>query len=514
MKYKIKSYILIVYFITFLITIFSVFYFVSRSNIKNKEKEIDNLIIILKKVEEPLNYNKKFDIKIDDSNLELNEFFKTDSKISKVFKNDINNKNYILSLEYNNFLKTFNKYYNLTIFLILIYIILATYLVKSTSNIFKNLDTLIENFDQFFSDSYNNYDEEEISLLQNKVNVLSNKIGNEIKKINFDREKLRFVLNNMNQGIIVIDESKQVLLINDYALNIFNYKYNQIINRNFLYLTRESSVINNINKAIEKRIDSSLEIKKDELYLKIDIKSIDTKYFDFLKGVFILISDITEIKNTQEVKKEFLTNAAHELKSPLTSIIGYNEMIQNKIITKKEEIINASIKTLEKANEMNMLVTDMLNLAYIEDNTTVFLKEKINVKDIILEIINNNKDNLKRKNIILNLDVKDYYYEINRNHLYLLISNLISNSIKYNKENGKIFISLNDNKFIIKDTGIGIKKENLKRVFERFYRENEARNDGGTGLGLAICKHVCILYDIKINIESEKDKYTEITLIF
>ena len=219
-----------------------------------------------------------------------------------------------------------------------------------------------------------------------------------------------------------------------------------------------------------------------------------------------LIEDVTKEENLDKIKRDFFQNASHELKSPLTTIIGYEQMITEGIIDDEEQIKQYSLKTLKEAKRMNSIIMDMLNLSALEQEEKV-KNNDVDLKKLILEIIDSLSQNMQDKKITLDTFILDT--TINGDEK-------IDNAIKYNKINGKITISLKNNVLKISDTCIGISDENKQRVFERFYRVDKGRSkeQGGTGLRLAIVKHICELYNYKIELDSILEKGTTITIYF
>jgi two-component system phosphate regulon sensor histidine kinase PhoR len=229
----------------------------------------------------------------------------------------------------------------------------------------------------------------------------------------------------------------------------------------------------------------------------------------------MFLYDVTDIKRLEKMKLDFFANASHELKSPLTTIIGYQQLIQNGILVEKEEIADATIKTVKEASRMNQIISEMLELAKLESDKKED-KNVLSISHVTDEILLSYNILLENKNITLVKDYNDFDVSIASNDLYHLIRNLIDNAVKYNKANGKIKITISDNTFVIEDTGIGISKEDQERIFERFYRVDKARSkeNGGTGLGLSIVKHICINNNIKIEVSSALNEGTCFKLTF
>ena len=376
----------------------------------------------------------------------------------------------------------------------------------------KNIDTLKEevikldslvNPQSFIKD----FDIQDLKNTMSKSYTLINEQINEVKS---EKEKYEFILNNISEGFIVLDLNYNIIQINKYALNIFNKNFNEVYGHNIVYLYNASNLLNNIEK-MDKGFKSFKE-KIDERIYEFEINKIT---FNNINLIAILFIDITNEENTEIMKKEFFANASHELKSPLTSIIGYQELIKEGIIKDNNEIKNISEKTLKESIRMKNIVLDMLELSKLESKEVKEI-ESLNLKEIIEDIISSNEVLIKQKNIKIIANLKDFYINSSFEDIQKLFSNIISNAINYNNINGEIEIILKDNSFICKDTGIGIKKEDLPRIFERFYRVDKSRSkeNSGTGLGLAIVKHICLNYHYKIKVDSKFGLGTTFTIIF
>ena len=227
------------------------------------------------------------------------------------------------------------------------------------------------------------------------------------------------------------------------------------------------------------------------------------------------MNDITKEENLKQVKKDFFDNASHELKSPITSIIGYSQLVSSGIVNDNKEIIEYNKKIYKEASRMNSILYDMLNIAELEQGYPV-KKEDVNLKKLVLEILDAYKTKIEAKNIHLDLQIDDVKINSDIRLIDEMLRNLIDNAIKYNKENGKITINLTGKLFLISDTGIGIKKENQSRIFERFFMEDKARSkeNGGTGLGLAIVKHIIETLGYKIEVISKVNVGTKFIIYF
>lgn len=335
-------------------------------------------------------------------------------------------------------------------------------------------------------------------------------LDEQINRINRQTKEFSTVLDLLNQGIIAIDRNYNIVILNKAALDIFD-ETNRMISKNYIYLIRDVILQQKIKYSIDERMNSNYTMELNCKLFQCNINYVKETWFT--GGVIVNIQDITIQQNLEKTKKDFFANASHELKSPLTSIIGYQQMIVEGIADDRELIKNYSSKTLKEANRMNSIIIDMLNLASIEQNYNKN-DEKINLKKLLLEIIDSLESKIALKNIKITYSLKEEYIYADATLLDELFRNLIDNAIKYNKENGTINITLKKKVFIVSDTGIGIPLMYQSRIFERFFRVDKGRSkaSGGTGLGLAIVKHICDIYNYKISLKSIEDEGTSIKI--
>lgn len=227
------------------------------------------------------------------------------------------------------------------------------------------------------------------------------------------------------------------------------------------------------------------------------------------------MTDISEKILLDQTKKEFFANASHELKSPLTSIIGYQQLITEEIETDPQQILDYSKKTIQEAKRMNEIVIDMLNLSKLERQEPKKI-ERIDASALLTDLLDRFRQRLGQAEITLVEKIENVQLIMDTNHLEELFRNLLDNAIAYNRPSGTIEVELTEEHFVVKDSGIGISEEEQQRVFERFYRAEQAKRQslGGTGLGLAIVKHIAGMYDFKIKLKSKVGEGTTIEILF
>lgn len=363
------------------------------------------------------------------------------------------------------------------------------------------------------------YDGDDLVELSSQIESVRKIIDSNMQSIKSESNKLNYIIENMNSGVIIISGDGNVMLVNSLALKVLNRKRDDLENKSYLYSFVDLKISDEIEHAMNENVNFETTYKTNDSYYSISVNSL---YADFVtinnkSGVAIFIHDITEAKKLEIVKLDFFANASHELKSPLTSIIGYQELIREGIITDEQDIKDATNKTVKEATRMNQIIIDMLELSKLEMDRVVEKKE-LSLSGAIDTILESFDVLIKNKNINVVKNYNDFTININMDELYHIIRNLIDNAVKYNKENGSIYISIDNNlrQMSIKDTGIGISDEHLNRIFERFYRVDKAKSKdlGGTGLGLAIVKHICMNNNIKIEVKSKVNEGTEFILKF
>ena len=357
-----------------------------------------------------------------------------------------------------------------------------------------------------------NDEEFSIDTLPSIIDELSQLIDNQIEKIKSQKDDMVSVLNLLNQGVIALDSEGDIFFINNEARKIFDVSEN-FSDPNYLYLIRDIELQKTIENSLKKHSTQLFNFEINKRTINICITPINENWLN--GGLIISLNDITKEENLKQVKKDFFDNASHELKSPITSIIGYSQLVSSGIVNDNKEIIEYNKKIYKEASRMNSILYDMLNIAELEQGYPV-KKEDVNLKKLVLEILDAYKTKIEAKNIHLDLQIDDVKINSDIRLIDEMLRNLIDNAIKYNKENGKITINLTEKLFLISDTGIGIKKENQSRIFERFFMEDKARSkeNGGTGLGLAIVKHIIETLGYKIEVISKVNVGTKFIIYF
>ena len=387
-------------------------------------------------------------------------------------------------------------------------IMIPFYSIKETlDNIYKNKSQNIKNLTGF----------NDINDILYDINELAIDLNNNIIGYQTEREKLNYVLENIAQGIVAINKNKDIFFINQFALELLNSTDSDIKSLN--EIIKDKSVIKKIEDAIKLNRFSKFDIKERNMDIEINVIPILNN-----KNISALIKfeDVTDIRKVEIEKQDFFINASHELKTPLTSILGYSELLINMSAKDKNE--NKKTDFIRRINaealRMKELVLNMLTLSRMEANWQETIDEKIDLKDIILNVFESNKIKSQKRNINIELDIESAIIIANKEKITEVVNNLVDNAIKYTDDGGEIKIILKNNKdkaiFTVKDNGCGIESKYLNRIFERFFRVKNEKylKVQGTGLGLTIVKNICAHYNADIYINSEENRGTEISVVF
>ncbi|MBU3126277.1 cell wall metabolism sensor histidine kinase WalK [Clostridium sp. FP2] len=343
----------------------------------------------------------------------------------------------------------------------------------------------------------------EIGQLAKNFNEMADKLEFTLNEVTDKQNRLEAILQSMDSGVIAVDRKNKVIMINPYAKKMFGIT-KDIIGENLLDNIRDFQ----LEDIFHQSDDDYKEIKivwPQERELRIKTADIINRSQHI--GTVAVVQDITEVKKLEKMRTQFVANVSHELKTPLTSIKGFAETLKyvDDVETKEKflNIIN------EEAERLTRLITDILTLSHIEQQKEI-KKEKIDVNKIIRDVYNLMKNTADVKGIQLSIEqnsIKALLGDADRFKQMLI--NLVGNAINYSETGDSICIGTEvyDDRFIlwVKDTGVGIAKKQIPRIFERFYRVDKARSrsNGGTGLGLAIVKHIVLQFNGKIYVESE-----------
>jgi len=351
---------------------------------------------------------------------------------------------------------------------------------------------------------------DEVGELALTLNKMAQDIEDKVKEVNTQNQHLKAILNSMIEGVIVIDNKGKVVSVNPTIEKIFQVSKAQVEEKDFLEGVRN----NEINEIVVSVIKEG-KLVSGEIALNWPVQRIfqvnASPLFsqEAISGCLLVIHDITEIRRLETMRRDFVANVSHELKTPLTSIKGFVETLLEGAIDDKENNRHFLEIIKEHADRLDTLISDLLDLSALESREIGPKKEKFNLHKLTQDILSGFKSQLKKKNIEAKNDLPvDLTLSAEKDKIEQVLVNLIDNAIKFNREKGKIMIYSEDSaggiKVTVEDSGIGIAEKDAPRIFERFYRVDKGRlrEMGGTGLGLSIVKHIIELHGGNVAVES------------
>ena len=356
---------------------------------------------------------------------------------------------------------------------------------------------------------------EELSPLLSKIHRQNREIQNQLELAKQQQEEFSLITENMQEGLIVIDKYTMILSANSSAWNLFHM--DRVCQGESVYcLDREEE--------FRHAIEQVLSGEHTELVLKLngsDIQLIANPVIRDKKteGAVVLLVNVTEKLERESLRREFSANVSHELKTPLTSISGFAEIMQGGLV-KCEDIPQFAGRIYKESQRLLQLVEDVIQISQLDEEKTSYVWEPVDVYQVCKNAFESLKEKAKRLNVHLYICGERMKMEAVRTLLEEAIYNVCDNAIKYNRNDGSVSVFLTQTaqeiQIVVKDTGVGIPKEDQGRVFERFYRvdKSHSKEIGGTGLGLSIVKHAVGALKGSVILRSEEGNGTEITLRF
>ena len=356
---------------------------------------------------------------------------------------------------------------------------------------------------------------EELSPLLSKIHRQNREIQNQLELAKQQQEEFALITENMQEGLIVIDKYTMILSANSSAWNLFHI--DRVCQGESVYcLDREEE--------FRHAIEQVLSGEHTELVLKLngsDIQLIANPVIRDKKteGAVVLLVNVTEKLERESLRREFSANVSHELKTPLTSISGFAEIMQGGLV-KNEDIPKFAGRIYKESQRLLQLVEDVIQISQLDEEKTSYVWEPVDVYQVCKNAFESLKEKAKRLNVHLYICGERMKMEAVRTLLEEAIYNVCDNAIKYNRNDGSVSVFLTQTaqeiQIVVKDTGVGIPKEDQDRVFERFYRvdKSHSKEIGGTGLGLSIVKHAVGALKGSVILRSEEGNGTEICMKF
>lgn len=360
---------------------------------------------------------------------------------------------------------------------------------------------------------------DEIGDLGHAINTMADSLQFQMNRILENEGRLKSVLENLMSGVMMVDKDGKIALLNRKAEEILGFSADELLGKKFQKAKQQFEFTQLIEECVQSREhirDEMVFYFPEERILEINLSPMFHGNDEFA-GILIVLHDITAVRRLERMRSEFVANVSHELKTPIAAVKGFAETLLAGALNDKETARSFLQIIFDESERLNRLIGDILELSKIESKRIPLQFSPVHVNSFMEHTVRMLKSEADKKRIALELYAEDdLYMEADEDRLRQIIINLLSNGIAYTPEGGKVRIRVtpiyadgapdpDQIRFIIADTGIGIPKKDLPRIFERFYRVDKARSrsSGGTGLGLSIVKHLVDLHKGQIKVESE-----------
>ena len=356
--------------------------------------------------------------------------------------------------------------------------------------------------------SCNTYDE--ISPLLHRIEKQNKQISAQVAQLKEKTDQFEQTTSSMSEGLVLLDSEGKILSINPAAARLFETS-KACVGLDFLVVDRSQAMSGGVKQALAKQ-HCDFRITKHGSEYQIGISPILSG--NRLLGAVVLAFDVTEQVNAQRNRQEFTANVSHELKTPLQSILNSAQLLQSGLV-KPEDVQKFTGYICSETERLLQLINDIIRLSQL-DESGEFPQESVNLYAVTSKVLQSLLPAADSRNITVELLGEHTVITGVRQFAYELIYNLCDNAIRYNKDGGKVTVTVGKDSITVKDTGIGIPKEHQARIFERFYRvdKSHSRETGGTGLGLSIVKHAAQQLGAIIELESEPNIGTTVIVKF
>ena len=360
----------------------------------------------------------------------------------------------------------------------------------------------------------NTYDE--LSPLLVRIHRQNEAIKEKIREIKEKQIEFTTITENMSEGFLLLNDKSVVLSYNTSALRILDIREDQCSNQNVLSINRSHEFRRAVEAALNgEAFEEVMEFRERKYLLMANPVTVSGA----VKGAVLMMIDVTEKEEREELRKEFSANVSHELKTPLTTISGYAELMKDGRV-KQEDVGRFSEKIYTEARRLISMIEGIIKLSRLDENQIIQEKEEVDLYQLALEIKNSLSMKAAEEGIDIQVLGSPCKVSGVRQILYEMLYNLMENAVKYNDRGGHVFVTAavmeGRAAVIVEDDGIGIPPEDADRIFERFYRGDKSHSSEreGTGLGLSIVKHGAKYHGAKIEVESEVGRGTKIAVIF
>ena len=389
----------------------------------------------------------------------------------------------------------------------MIYLLTAIVATRLTDNIIKPIETI----SSFSEDSFDNI-YEEIQPFLKRIARQNKEISHQTSKAITQKARIQTIMDNISEGLLIIDKNSEILSVNDCALNIFSTNEAGVKHRNFENLTENEEIHSALKKSLS-GMRANITFEANGKAYQIFCSPVYEK--GEISGAVMLLFDVTQKTETEKIRREFTANVSHELKTPLTTIHGYAQIIDSGI-AKPGDIQGFVKKIAKESSRLIALVDDIIKLSHLDETSESPEMQNFSLKTVVCEVLETLSVNAREKGITITVNGDDTTVHANLSQLTEMVYNLTDNAIKYNKDGGSVTVTISEKALSIADTGIGIPKKYYDRIFERFFRvdKSHSKKVNGTGLGLSIVKHLAKANNTEITVSSKLGVGTEFTIHF
>lgn len=367
---------------------------------------------------------------------------------------------------------------------------------------------------QEYSSRYTSSSYKEINDLGEAVNELAVNLDAQMYEIRQNDKRLRELINHLVIGVMLLDENRKMTMVNPVMNEILGINLYGKIGHEYTESTKSSILADLIEKAYKKEEPQNKEITfyfQDEKMVDANVVPIPGRTLGTVNFI-VLLYDITEIRRLEKVRTDFVANASHELRTPITALKGFSETLLDGAMYDEEVLVEFLKIMYKESSRLDSMIHDVLQLSKLEQKQVQINTEIVNIKETVEEVFQILHQKAELKQISFSIeDVSSVEISVDKDQFKQILLNLVGNAISYTPENGKVDVIIDaysdEVRIQVKDTGIGIPKAEQTRIFERFYRVDKARsrNAGGTGLGLSIVKWLVENLNGRIELESRVD---------
>ena len=352
----------------------------------------------------------------------------------------------------------------------------------------------------------------ELTGLNQHLRNLSNRLRLLHASFQTQEKQFRYIFSRLNEGFILLDLNQRIITCNHVGENGLSTPPDAE-HRQLWEAVEEKSILEGVEQVLKtaKKAVFDLTTEEGNIYA-VQIRMVYPSEEQRRSGVLIILLDVTAERSALRQRQDFFSNASHELRTPITSILGFSEMLENGLISDPEQSAQSIRIIHREAERMSHVIDDLLFITKLENAEEQIDSPPINVREVAVEIQESLTPAMQDKGIRMEISGGNFFVAMPYSHLHSLLANLMQNAVKYNVEGGEVWVRIETDgtqlNIGVRDTGIGIPPEMKSRVFERFFRvdKGRSRNVGGTGLGLSIVKHLVTLYHGTIALDSTPGK--------